>query len=491
VLDAMGNRTSEETYDPQSQLVRKHGRVVDALNRVFQEVGGTNPATQVSQYGFDADKNVTSIVDPLGRTTTHLYDVQSRVIETRDPLNGAASPTRYQYDGRDQLTRVTDPKGLSTAYTMNGYGEMLAQSSPDTGSTSFTYDAASNLKTKLDARGIQASYSYDELNRVTSIVYPDETVTYAYDTCANGLGRLCLITDRTGSTRYAYDSWGRVTSKTQVVGALTQVIAYEYNTAGQLVRVTLPSGRKIVYTYQNNRPVSVTVDGRKVLDGVFYEPFGPNGGWRWGNSTTTAINTHTRVFDLDFRATRITSDLPATGAQPAFDLRVSWDAQNRVTALTDLANRQPAASYGYDALDRLTSAIQGPSSLGFSYDPIGNRLTSTTNGAASTYSYVAGTHRLQSVTGAAPRAFAFDAAGNTVSDGATTWTYGGNNRPTQAGAVSFAINALGQRVKKSAGSSVTRFVYDEAGRLWGEYDDSGGLIAETIWLDDIPVAVLK
>jgi RHS repeat-associated protein len=34
-------------------------------------------------------------------------------------------------------------------------------------------------------------------------------------------------------------------------------------------------------------------------------------------------------------------------------------------------------------------------------------------------------------------------------------------------------------------------VYDEAGHLIGEYDNSGGLIEETVWLGDTPVATLR
>jgi len=35
------------------------------------------------------------------------------------------------------------------------------------------------------------------------------------------------------------------------------------------------------------------------------------------------------------------------------------------------------------------------------------------------------------------------------------------------------------------------YAYDEAGRLLGEYDANGGLIEETVWLGDIPVATLR
>jgi RHS repeat-associated protein len=237
--------------------------------------------------------------------------------------------------------------------------------------------------------------------------------------------------------------------------------------------------------------VSVTVDGITVLDSVVYEPFGPNGGWKWGNSTVSIPNTHTRVFDKDFRLTRVTSDLPASGSQPYFDKQVGWDIQSRVASITDLANSALSATYGFDALDRLTSASQGSNTWSYSYNGTGDRLTSTVNSATTNYGYASGTHRLQSLSGAQSKSYSVDAAGNMTSDGTNTWVYGGNNRPTTAASLTVLVNALGQRVKKDNGTSATRFVYDEAGRLWGEYSNTGALIQETVWLDDLPVATLR
>ncbi len=55
----------------------------------------------------------------------------------------------------------------------------------------------------------------------------------------------------------------------------------------------------------------------------------------------------------------------------------------------------------------------------------------------------------------------------------------------------YALNALGQRVKKTTSGSSTYFVYDETGDLVGEYDNSGNLIEETVWFGDTPVATLR
>ncbi len=60
----------------------------------------------------------------------------------------------------------------------------------------------------------------------------------------------------------------------------------------------------------------------------------------------------------------------------------------------------------------------------------------------------------------------------------------------------YTNDGLGQRVTRSGyGASgiagdLERFVYDEAGQLLGEYDGAGKAIEETVWLGDLPVAVL-
>jgi RHS repeat-associated protein len=46
-------------------------------------------------------------------------------------------------------------------------------------------------------------------------------------------------------------------------------------------------------------------------------------------------------------------------------------------------------------------------------------------------------------------------------------------------------------VEKNVGGTVTLLMYDEAGHLLGEYSNSGTLIQETIWFEDIPVATLR
>ena len=253
----------------------------------------------------------------------------------------------------------------------------------------------------------------------------------------------------------------------------------------------------IGYGYLNNRIASVTVNGATVLNQADYEPFGPVGEWYWGNSTPQAPNKHTRYFDLDGRNTKIES---IAGLDPTV---LVYDAASRITGLQTLAggavDTTRSNAYGYDNLDRLTTVTPGAGNSnparGYSYDGVGNRLTATVASSVTNYSYGATSHRLNSLSGASSNTYTYDAAGNRATDNAATWTYGGNNLPTQVVAggntTTFGINALGQRVKKATGANIVRFVYDEAGRLIGEYDNAGTRITETVWFNELPVAVMK
>ena len=294
------------------------------------------------------------------------------------------------------------------------------------------------------------------------------------------MGRLTGASDANHSLSWTYDAHGRVISKSQAVGALTKSVGYGY-TDGNLSTLITPSGQTITYGYTAGKVSSVTLNSTTtILNQVLYEPFGPVRGWTWGNSTLT-----TRTHDLDGKP----SDFESAGGHS-----YTYDDAFRVTGLTDLGDNTKSWTYGYDALDRLSSASSTSVSQTWSYDANGNRLT---QGGTSTSTYTPSTtsNRLSSVSGALSRTYSYDAAGNTLGDGTRSFTYNAAGRMSSAtsGGVttSYLYNALGERVKKVTGSATTYFVYDESGHLIGEYDSSGALLEETVWMEDLPVAVLK
>jgi RHS repeat-associated protein len=122
-----------------------------------------------------------------------------------------------------------------------------------------------------------------------------------------------------------------------------------------------------------------------------------------------------------------------------------------------------------------------------------NRLTQGGT-ASSTFTIATTSNRLSSVSGAISRTYSYDAAGHTTGYSGMTFGYSDAGRLTSVSGTATAShvhNAMGERVKKVTGGATTYFVFDEAGHLIGEYDGSGNLVQETVWLHDIPVATLR
>jgi RHS repeat-associated protein len=478
-LDAMGNRTAEKTYDPSSTLHRTHTRAFNTLNELYQDINAAGTSAVTTTYAYDNNANQTAIDAPLTRNTTNAYDPLNRLRQITDPNSGNAY---FSYDAEDDLTSVKDPRSLTTTYAYNGFGDVSSQTSPDTGSTSNTYDSGGNLSTATDARGAISTYSYDAANRVTSIVYKlggtsDQTITFGYDSGTDGKGRLTSASDANHSLAWTYDFAGRVTGKGLTVGTVNVSVGYGYTNADRTSLVT-PSGQSVTYGYNSNHQItSIGVNGTTVLSGVTYEPFGGVNGWTWGDASTVS-----RTFNGD----GLISQIVTAGVT----LGYSFDNANRITGISDSSNSALTWTYGYDVLDRLTSATTSAITDGWTYDANGNQLTQT-GSTPNTFSVSSASNQLSAITGTLTRSYSYDAAGHTTGYGSLAFTYNDRGRVEAANSTDYLYNALGQMIEKSSSSGTTMFMQDESGHLLGEYNASGGLVEETIWLGDVPVATLQ
>ena len=126
---------------------------------------------------------------------------------------------------------------------------------------------------------------------------------------------------------------------------------------------------------------------------------------------------------------------------------------------------------------------------------MGNRVSQTIGANNYSATYAATSNRIASVTGPTPKIFTFDANGSIVSDTANQFTYDARGRlkqaTTAAGVSQYLVNTMGQRVKKSVSGIDTVFHYDASGRLISETNAQGNVKLEYVYLNDIPLAVLK
>jgi RHS repeat-associated protein len=466
-------------------------------------------------YEYDTVDNRTKVTNGLNHSTQTQYDPLSRIkqLQQTAPVPGGARPTTdFTFDAANQIKTVTDPRRLSTTYTVDGLGKQTRLVSPDTGLTKATHDSLGNITSSTDARGVVSTYQYDAKNRLTSISHTGAKAPYqfVYDQGLYGKGRLSKMTYPGGQTEFTWDQLGRLLNKRQSLtqGASTRVLSYSYTYvkkgygAGLMASHTFPSGNRIDYGYdEGGRLNSLTlqpVDGGNpvpLVSHIGYQPFGPVNSWVWGNSSETQRNSYARTFDL---AGRLIGYPLGNAFNQGVMRSLSYDAASRIKQFTDtglLDNRQSVQTFDYDDLDRLIRYSNGANTWAYQYDQTGNRTQVTVNGVVQANTIDPASNRLRSVTvGNYVAPIRTDAAGNQQSNGTgPVFTYGPTGRiesvidiNTYTG-VSYYYNSMGERL--NTGNSY--YMFDQGGRLMGEYDLDGKAIEETVYLGDQPIVVLK
>lgn len=453
-------------------------------------------AQPVTNYEYDANGNSTKVTDGLSHATTQEYDAIDRLKKQSQPhptSTGQLGQINRTYNAVDDVTGVTDPRSLATGYTKNAFGNILSQTSPDTGTSSYTYDNAGNVLTKTDARGAVATYTYDALNRLTGISYKpsasaavEEAVAYYYD--VGNKGRLTGMTDAVGGVSWYYDTQGRSIGKRQLVAGRVADLKIQYNTLGQVSRIVYPSAHYVDYGYSTNGKINqIAIDSTIMISSITYHPTGAIKGYNWGNGQT-----YQQKIDSDGRPTSYTM-----GDQLQV---VTYDNAGRITQIHRASTAAPTtpisgtiSTYSYDNLDRLTGNTTPTTNAGYQYDLNHNRTQLTIGATNYAYTVSSTSNRLNAEAGPTARTYTYDAGGNITGNGQDIYTYASSGRLKQVTRAGNTImtqfyNGLGEMV---ASNYAIGYMYDDAGRLLGEYDSNGDILQENIYLGNIPVLAIK
>ncbi|MEW6427114.1 MAG: RHS repeat-associated core domain-containing protein [Thermodesulfobacteriota bacterium] len=330
------------------------------LTRIIDTAGGS------TALGYDASGNLTSLTDPGGRITTFAYDHDNRRIR-KTFADGSSTTTTYDtagrpatftnargkvintaYDGPDTISYRVYMERSTFTYTDPFTGELITI---DIGDTPVwlafnTHDAYRRLTDSSGQSG-SSSYTYDANSRLTSIDGPltSDTITFQYDL----KGRMTRYALQGGQTvAYTYDAFDRLTGVTRG----TDVFTYTYSGASRLIRkLTRPGGS---YTeYQYDLLGRLTVVSNKT-------------------STGTVINEFSYTYNgEDARASETISNGPAIARLQDAAVTYSYNSVNGLTAATG-----PAQTFTNDADGNLTGGYATDGSpFTAVYDPI-NRLTS-------------------------------------------------------------------------------------------------------------------
>lgn len=229
-------------------------------------------ATPQTQYVYNLDKELTKVVRPDGQSVDFEYD------KTKGRLNALKTPHgtySYAYDDKSgNLTSVTAPDGNSLSYQYDGSLPLsVTWGGAIQGNLSVTYDNDFRVTATSINGGSTVTYDYDAdsllvkagelwlvrdpengLLKGTQLGGKDGIVTQrAYNAFGEMVSETATVNGNPlYTTQYSYDKLGRITQKVETVEGVATTLAYDYDPAGRLVKVTQNGAVTEQYSYDGN-----------------------------------------------------------------------------------------------------------------------------------------------------------------------------------------------------------------------------------------------
>ncbi len=518
--------TGDSTYGITSYLYDGLGRKTYQCQPDNTTSNPTTCSPSASYQSWAYSGNAVTFTDEVGNQWKRWTDGLGRLTEVMEPNGSSTAPsmeTDYSYDALNNLLSVNQ-KGLSgntpraRSFTYDSLSRLLTATNPESGQSSYTYDADDNVVQKTVpapnsttvGATVTLGYSYDNLNRLCYKFYtspvancpssvPSSAVAaFFYDSstlsgAANTAGRLTSEETLNGGTAiserytYAYDALGRLRSEKQCpmgtcfVPALitcpdgVQVASYCYDEAGNVYGSNnmLSGTNGIVFSYGYDSGGRLTSQTSTPNSGSATTLFQSNSygaagllGAYLGGSSSPAV-TMSRAFDRRFRLlSESDTGMTPSGSGVIYSYSVpssgGYLANGNLSNFTDSVVGTWSMASGYDTLNRLTAvhSTSGPYSGGYgcwTYDAFGNRKLEAYSNATSTPCATGANDNLQQTT-------TNPATNNQISglqyDVAGNLLYDGVNNyayDTEGRLCAVAYNHTGS-------TQYTQYVYDAGGR---------------------------
>jgi RHS repeat-associated protein len=427
-------------------------------------------------------------------------------------------------DGTSVLTETAIlANGNLTTWTYDPSGVLLSKRDAADQQVNYTYDVAGRVLTRTWARGVVTTYGYTA-GQLTSVQYTNDptntpTVSIAYDR----LGRITDQSNDRSTTDYDYDpaTLRLIREETTIdpdgaagpLPSLTRVIDRSRDNLQRPTGFVLGNEHAVGYGYDvSGRLATISAQGLPNLPGkahAFEYLYAP------GSSLISKVTgpvhevdntyeTHRNVLSekKNTRTVGTPGELSVIGyTVNEIGQRVQRNLRGEIRAefYSGLSNDPYATNWTYDALGQVTNEDKPAAAAdrGYSYDLIGNRKTSTSDGVTTTYS-ANSLNQYQEISVPSVQSVVpvHDPDGNMTTgllngSGNGQFEYDGANQLilTQSTATSdptkYAYDAFGRRIAKitypngsAVASAATVFLYD-GWNLIAEYKlDAGAWILD-------------
>jgi YD repeat-containing protein len=271
--------------------------VFDALSRLTSR---TLPDGSLKESRlYDPAGNLSSLTHFNGKTTTYTYDSLNRLTaRTPDPsLNEPTVSFTYTYTGRRKT--MTDGSG-TTYYYYDPLDRLTSKTTPE-GTLSYTYYATGQVETitSSNQNGISVSFTYDGLGRLSTVedsrLPGNQTTTYTYDAASNLA--TAVYPNQSQPSSFTFDTLNRLTGLSTPVSSYT----YQLGAVGNRTSVTEGTGRTANWTYDKiYRLTNETIGADPAnKDGSVSYVLDPVGNRKSSTSTLSGVNPESFTFTAD------------------------------------------------------------------------------------------------------------------------------------------------------------------------------------------------
>jgi RHS repeat-associated protein len=279
----------------------------DALARPLSQTlyGGTTAKAETDMYYYG---DATLVTPPVGPPTKTSYDVFGQTTAVRTSAAGGWIEADYSYNNAGDLTGIVQnpsstmtPASLTWSNAYDLLGRRTSASDPDTGTSTTSYDADSNVTDVTPPTpGVAVHTNYDDLNRPISTTTATGSKVWnssTYDTATLGKGKPAAAASYPGSapgsliptvthTATSYDGRGRLTSDNwafpdpRTNATITAAYGYTYDYADRPLTQTI------------TKPTGITDSGLLDTETITQAYQGQANNGAAGDTTTSALPTN-------------------------------------------------------------------------------------------------------------------------------------------------------------------------------------------------------
>lgn len=325
--------------------------------------GGNLTTTTTKVTPFTGNQVSSTIIDATGKMT---YSTD---------YGGTLAYTYYSH-GQPNATLM----GSSTLvqHTYDIYGRKTSTEDINAGTIHYETDPLGQLVSETNPLGHTTTIAYDKLGRITTRIGPEGTTTHEYFGAGTGasINQLKKITSFGGDTEdYTYDNFGRLSTLTHTIDGTAFTTSYGYNIYNQITSVTQPNGLQLTYD--------------RTTDGYLRQIIHQGTAIYTANTANAYLQSTQHTLGSGYQVNKAYHhSIPTSfslGSSPPFDMSYTWDYASG--NLTSRSRHNVTESFGYDHLNRLTTASHPIQTITVGYADNGNITNKTDAGPDYAYDY--------------------------------------------------------------------------------------------------------